>query len=342
MDLLPSEEQLEIIGAAEDFIASRLPTNDIRRRHDEDSSIDADVWREGAELGLLTLGLDEAHGGSGRQLDDEVLLFAALARNLATGPFLASTLAARVAARCGDTDLTMRIGAGRAPVGLAELRGAGVVGPDGFKGDFDLLDCHGTGHALVVTEHGCALVELPEFGEISAVKSLDPGTRLATASVVAGDVLHWVPAETESIWDRAMLLATAGLAGLAEATLATSTEYAKARIQFDRPIGVNQAIKHACADMAVRADAAMSQTLFAAVSLQSGRPDARFQLLAAKSVAARAAIANAEANIHIHGGMGYTYEHDAHLYLKRAHVLNQLFGELNTVLADLLAQEPAQ
>src|SRR5699024_3463973 len=103
-----------------------------------------------------------------------------------------------------------------------------------------------------------------------------------------------------------------------------------------------QAIKHACADMAVGADAAMAQTLFAAVCVQSGRSDARFQLLAAKSVASRAAIANAEANIHIHGGMGYTYEHDAHLYLKRAHVLNQLFGEPNAVLADLLAQEPAQ
>jgi alkylation response protein AidB-like acyl-CoA dehydrogenase len=113
-------------------------------------------------------------------------------------------------------------------------------------------------------------------------------------------------------------------------------------VQFGRPIGVNQAIKHRCADMAVAAEAALSQTLFGAVALTAGRADREFQVLAGKIIASRAAIDGAAANIQIHGGMGFTYEHDAHLYLKRAHVLDLLFGRRADDLAALLAHEAAQ
>jgi alkylation response protein AidB-like acyl-CoA dehydrogenase len=342
MNLLPSEDQLELASAAVDFISTRMPIEDIRRRAREESSVDRSVWAEGAELGLLTLGLDESHGGSGRPLDDEVLLFAALAEHLATGPFLASTLATRVSAAHGDQDLTDRIGSGDAMVGLGELRGDGAIDQDGFKGSFDLLDCVGVSHVLLVAQHGAALVEISEFPDVTPLTSMDPGTRLATSTVASGRVQHWLPAQTDPIWMRAMVLTAAGLSGLAEATLRLSTEHAKTRIQFGRPIGVNQAIKHACADMAVAADAALSQTLFAAVSLQSGRADALFQILSAKSVAARAAVGNAASSIQVHGGMGYTYEHNAHLYLKRAHVLTHLFDEPADVLAELLEQGAPQ
>jgi alkylation response protein AidB-like acyl-CoA dehydrogenase len=141
---------------------------------------------------------------------------------------------------------------------------------------------------------------------------------------------------------RALVLASAVQVGLAEGARDLAVEHAKNRVQFGKPIGVNQAIKHACVDMAVAADAAWQQTLFAAISLCSGRADARFQVLAAKAVAGRAAIDSAEAAIQVHGGMGYTYEHDVHLYLRRAHVLEQCFGSPRDHLADLLAQEAAQ
>lgn len=342
MNLLPSEDQLELVAAATDFITSRMPIEKIRTRSEEDSAVDPIVWREGAELGLLTLGLDERSGGSGRPLDDEVLLFAALGKYLATGPFLASTLAARVAARCGDTELTEKIGNGTVMVGLAELRGNGSIGLDGIKGSFDLIDCVGASHALLVAKHGAALVELSEFPDITEIESVDPGIRLSASTITSGLVAHWLPAETESIWNRAMVLAAAGLAGLADAAKDLATEHAKTRVQFGRPIGVHQAIKHACADMAVSSDAAISQTLFAAVCLQSARDDTLFQILAAKSVAARAAVNNAASGIQVHGGMGYTYEHNAHLYLKRALVFTHLFGEPTDVLAELLDQGAAQ
>lgn len=342
MDLLPSEDQRDLIAAASEFLADRMPIEDIRARDGQPSAVDPDAWREGADLGLLTLGLGEEHGGSGRFLDDEVLLFATLGEQLATGPYLASTLAARVAAQCGDSELTGRIGGGSAMVGLAELRGDGSIGPEGVKGTFDLIDCVGASHALIVTESGAAIVEVDQFPDLEPIESSDPGTRLATSTVTAGQTLLWLPSTVDPIWLRAVVLSAASLAGLANAVTRMATEHAKLRVQFGRPIGVNQAIKHACADMAVAADAAMSQTVFAAVCLQSGRADARFHALAAKVVASRAAVDSAGVNIQVHGGMGYTYEHNAHLFLKRAHVLRHLFGEPTDVLAELLEQGAPQ
>lgn len=343
MNLLPSEEQLELVAAAVDFIESRMPIEDIRRRSAAEPAVDHAVWREGAELGLLTLGLDESAGGSGRPLDDEVLLFSALAGHLASGPFLASTLGARVAAGCGDATLSEQIGNGAVLVGLGELRGdGGAVEPGGFKGSFDLLDTAGAGYVLLVTKHGAGLADITEFPDITPVRSIDPGVRLATSTVTAGQITHWLPAHRGDIRSRAMVLTAAASTGLAAAAKDLATEHANNRIQFGRPIGVNQAIKHMCADMAVAADAALAQTLFAAIALESGRADAPFQILSAKSVASRAAVDNAAAGIQVHGGMGYTYEHDAHLYLKRAHVHAHLFGEPSDVLAELLVQGAAQ
>jgi len=342
MDLLPSQDQLDLIEAASDFIESRLPIEGIRQRVDDPSAVDLAAWREGAELGLLTLGLSEEYGGSGRLLDDEALLFAALAERLAPGPYLASTLGARLAAQAGDIALATAIGEGETLVGLAELRGDGSIGPDTIKGTFDLIDHVGAAYLLVVSRQGAALVEATSFPDIQSLDSADPGARLATATVDAAPVNHWLPASVDPLWLRGIVLAAAGLAGLANAVTEMSTEHAKVRVQFGRPIGVHQAIKHACADMAVHADAARSQTLFAAVCVESGREDAAFQAYAAKSVAAMAAIKNASATIQVHGGMGYTYEHNAHLYLKRAHLLAHLFGEPTQVLADLLDQGAPQ
>ncbi|PPJ23188.1 acyl-CoA dehydrogenase, partial [Nocardia nova] len=140
MNLLPAAEQLELVAAATDFLQTRMPIEDIRRRADADSAVDTSVWTEGAELGFLSLGLSEEYGGAGQSFDDEALLFVELGRRLATGPFLSSTLAARIAAFSGDEQLCRRIASGQARVGTAQLRGDGSVTTEGFKGTFDLID----------------------------------------------------------------------------------------------------------------------------------------------------------------------------------------------------------
>ena len=339
MNLLPGAEQLEIITAAGQFLSERMPVERIRaERHA--AAIPESLWRECAELGLLTLGLDEESGGSGRPLDDEALLFVELGKHLATGPFLACTLGARVAARCGDDALAQRIGSGTASVALAVLRGDGDVRP--VKGTFDLFEPAGASHALLVARSGAALVDIDSFGPLAPVTAADPGIRIATATVESAEPVHWLPVEDDWTWVRAMVLAAAYLTGLALAAAAAATEHAKTREQFGKPIGVHQAIKHACVDMEIAAEAAQAQTFFAAIAVAGGRADALLQVLSAVTVAGSAAVDNAAAGIHVFGGMGYTFENDMHLYLKRAHVFRHLFGEPADVLAELLAQDRAQ
>lgn len=165
---------------------------------------------------------------------------------------------------------------------------------------------------------------------------------MATATVESAEPLHWLPAQDEWIWPRAMVLSAAYLTGIATAAAAAATEHAKTREQFGKPIGVHQAIKHACVDMLIAADAAQAQTLFAGIALADGRADALLQVLSAATVAGSAAVDNPAAGIQVFGGMGYTFENDMHLYLKRAHVFRHLFGEPTDVLAELLAQDRAQ
>jgi alkylation response protein AidB-like acyl-CoA dehydrogenase len=124
----------------------------------------------------------------------------------------------------------------------------------------------------------------------------------------------------------ATVLAAAEAAGVAERALEMSVAYAKVREQFGRPIGAFQAIKHRCADMAVRAEVARSAVTYAAVAVEEGRDDAPLAVHIAKSLATDAAIANATDNIQNHGGIGYTWEADAHLYLKRARLLEHVLG----------------
>jgi hypothetical protein len=272
-----------------------------------------------------------------------VLLFVELGKRLVPGPFLACTLAARVAAGCGDVTLAERIGAGHALVALAVLRGDGNVGPaQSIGGTFDVFDPAGASHALVVARGGAALVGIESLGQLARVQAADPGTRMASATVESAEPLHWLPVEDEWIWGRASVLAAAYLTGLAAAAAALATEHAKTREQFGKPIGVHQAIKHTCVDMEIAAEAAQAQTLFAAITLASGRSDALMQVLSAATVAGSAAVDNAAAGIQVFGGMGYTFENDMHLYLKRAHVFRHLFGEPTDVLAELLAQDRAQ
>jgi alkylation response protein AidB-like acyl-CoA dehydrogenase len=337
VDLLPSAEQLEIISAAADFIAERMPVEQIRADRREPTSVRVEVWREGAELGLLTLGLGEEFGGSGNPLDDEVLLHVELGKHLAPGPFLAGTLAARVAAACGDAGLAAQIGSGESLVAFGVLRGDGAVNP--IKGTFDAFDPEGARYALLLSRDGAALTGIADLGELRPVESADPGTRFATATVRSAEPTHWLPRDAEDIWSRALLLASAFLTGIAIAAAEAATEHAKTRHQFGRPLGSNQVIKHACVDMAVAAEAAQAQTFLAAVTLAGGRDDAVRQIISAAIVAGTAAVDNAAVGIQVFGGMGYTFENDMHLYLKRAHVIRHLVAEPDDLLAMLIGQD---
>jgi alkylation response protein AidB-like acyl-CoA dehydrogenase len=342
VDLLPSADQLELAAVASEFFAEQVPISAIRDRRDEPSAIPRKLWSAGADLGLLGVSAAEDVGGSGLDLDDEALLFRELGRWLVPGPFLASVLGARLAVLAGHAGLARSIVTGEVLVGLAQRRDGEPGDGRRVAGTFDLFDTPDASYLLVLDPSGAGLLETASLEDVRTIECIDPGTRLASATAAGTAPLCWVPAEDEPIRSRGLVLASAVLVGIAEAARDQAVEHAKTRVQFGRPIGVNQAIKHACVDMAVAAEAAWEQTLFAAISLRSGRADAEFQVLAAHVVAGRAAVGNAAASIQVHGGMGYTYEHDAHLYLKRAHVVEQFFGSTRERLGSLLAQEAAQ
>jgi len=134
------------------------------------------------------------------------------------------------------------------------------------------------------------------------------------------------------------VLVAAELAGIATATADQSTQYAKDREQFGQPVGGFQAVKHRCADMAVRAEAATSLVRYASLAVRDGHHDARFHAEAARAVAAAAAVDNAQINVQNHGGIGFTWEHTAHRYVTRAQVRSRTVGTLRDALADLLSQ----
>ena len=334
MDLLPDPEQREIVAATRTFLEAELPLS----RLQSDPGLDDDTWRTLAELGWLGLGLDGERGGVGYGLAEETLLFVELGRFLLPTSLLAAALAARVASAAGDADTARAIVDGRRRVALAEARDtpAAAIGPR-VSGRFWMLDGAGAELLLVCDAGGGALLDAGALGAAEPRPSLDEATGLAALESDGAEALAFVPAAAEPVWLRGALLASAMLVGIAEAARDAGSAYASERRQFGKPIGVFQAVKHRCADMAVRAEAARSLLLYAALALRDGRADAASQVSAAKARAGEAALENARANIQIHGGYGFTVEYDAHFYLKRCHVLNRVMGTPRDHLAALIA-----
>jgi alkylation response protein AidB-like acyl-CoA dehydrogenase len=342
VDLTPSDEQRSIISSVAEFLAEKMPPSRVRELRDVDLATLSEFWKQGAAQGWFGLGLDEAHGGAGYGLADEVLLFRELGRFLTPGPVLATVLGARVAALGGRADLAAEILAGDVPVGLALPR-PGSQPQTGSKvsGEFDLIDAAHTSYVLVTGPTGTSLVSMDDCTDRQGALPIDDvGSR--EIGRLDGEAVAHVPVEVEDLHQRGVVLATALLVGICEATRDMATSYAKTREQFGKPIGSFQSIKHRCADMAVGADAAAALLLFAALCLAEQRPDAAFQVASARVVAERQALWSSRENIQVHGGMGFTAECDAHLYLKRTHLLGLAFGGLRGAQADLLAEPAAQ
>jgi alkylation response protein AidB-like acyl-CoA dehydrogenase len=196
----------------------------------------------------------------------------------------------------------------------------------------DVAYCFDRGQAafLVMIEgNGTSLYSADAFsGELIAgldeTMPMEKG-RLARQTCLARESGH-----------RAVLLSAAMLAGIASAACDLAVEYAKTRRQFGQPIGAFQAIKHRCADMALRAFAAQAQVRMAAVSAADRLRNPPFQVAAAARSAIIAARTNCASAIQVHGGLGFTVECAAHLYLKRSHLLSELIGGAERQEAALL------
>jgi hypothetical protein len=264
-----------------------------------------------------------ADDSCGDGLIDQALLFRVLGRHLAAGPFLAATLAAGLSAACGEGELSEKIAAGRELVALAHVEDdAGNGAASDHVGALRAFDVPRSTYVLLLRPDRAMLVERDENDSFQMRACIDPSVSMGMLTLAG----HARCQGSGDWWVRGGVLVAAMAAGIAEATRDDSAFYARTRSQFGRPIGMFQAIKHRCSEMAIQAEAAWCQVAYAVLSLSAGHEDAMQQVSAAKVVASAAATENSSANIQNHGALGCTTEHSAHLYLKRSWVLAYLCG----------------
>lgn len=337
VDLLMTAEQRQIVDSVAEFLKENLPVERLRpaATHRQEAA----VAREMAGLGWFMIGLDEGQGGLGMTATEEALIFREFGRYLLGPRALATVLGMRVAAATGNDELCQKMGDGSVGVALANPLGAVELGPQ-VSGTFQVFDGTGADVLLMVGEGGeAALVARAAVAQLTVRRSSIDGLTLEQAQCAGTPALASVAAGSD-IYVRLSLLAAAMLSGICEATRDLATEYAKLRVQFGRPIGSFQAIKHKCSDMALRADAACNLVNFAAVSLAAGHDDAAYLATASKLLSARYALLSAKETIQVHGGIGFTVECNAHHFLKRAHLYDLIggssFRQQQRILADAL------
>jgi len=335
VDLTPTSDQEAVRDAIRDVLREHASAERLRHAMASDDAFDAGLWRTATELGWLGLALPEADGGAGYGLPEAMILFVELGRSLAPGPWLGTVVAAEAAAS-GAHPLLGGILEGTERVALIDDPADRLDADGAVRGEVRGVLDGGVATAFLVLGSGDVRLTGGAGVTARAAHCIDPTRRLAAvrfdatpASVVSHDA--------QGLRARAAVLAAAEAAGVAERTVEMSVEYAKVREQFGRPIGSFQAIKHRCADMAVRAEVSRSAVAYAAVALDEGAADASLFVHVAKALATDAALVNATDNVQNHGGIGYTWEAEPHLFLKRARLLEHVLGtrteHLNAIAA---------
>jgi alkylation response protein AidB-like acyl-CoA dehydrogenase len=350
-------DQEELRGTLRRFFASKSPVSEVRRLAETADGYDPLVWKQMAEqLGLQGLAIPEQYGGSGFTAVELSIVFEEMGRALVCAPYFSSVgLASQLLLALDDDDakgrwlpaiadgsliatvaVTEDDGVwGLDHVGTAATESGGTWTLDGSK--MFVVDGHIAGLLLVVARAGDGLaVFAVEGGQPGVTRTslsvLDVTRKLARVEFRGATARRVGPdgdatAAISRALDAALAALAAEQAGGAARCLDMAVDYAKTRVQFGRPIGSFQAIKHKCADMLVRVESAKSASYYAAWSAADGTGELPVAAALAKAYCADAYFHVAAENIQIHGGIGYTWEHDAHLYFRRAKSSQLLFGD---------------
>jgi alkylation response protein AidB-like acyl-CoA dehydrogenase len=362
-----SEEQEELRRSVRRFLDDKSPIPEVRRLMETTDGYDPAVWGQmGTQLGLQGLAIPEEYGGSGFTYVELIVVLEEMGRSLLCAPYFATiALAANAILTSGDDaakkELLPGVATGDTVATLAFTEDNGRWDEGGIAttatraGDGWTLDGHKMfvldGHVanlLVVAARTSAGLSL------FAVEGTAPGlsrTPLATMDQTRKQArleLAGVPGRligtdggASAGLSRTLDLAAVALAaeqvGGAQRCLDMSVEYAKERVQFGRPIGSFQAIKHKCADMLLEVESAKSAAYYAGWAAADSSDELPVVASLAKAYCSDAYFHAAAENIQIHGGIGFTWEHDAHLYFKRAKSSELLLGD-PTYHRELLAQ----
>ena len=367
MNFAFSEEQEELRKTVRAFLESKSSETEVRRLMETESGYDEAVWKQmGEQMGLQGLAIPEEFGGSGYTYVELVVVLEEMGRRLLAAPYFATVvLAANAILHSGDDqakkDLLPGIASGEtiATVAFTEENGrwdeAGITMTatksgagytlDGSKSF--VLDGHTASLVIVAarTDAGVSLFYVQDDASgltRTALPTMDQTRKQAKldfagtpATLIGTDGLGWATLE------RMLDLAAVGLAaeqvGGAQYVLEMAVQYAKDRVQFGRPIGSFQAIKHKCADMLLEVESAKSAAYYAAWCAAECNDELPAVASLAKAYCSEAYFHATAENIQIHGGIGFTWEHPAHLYFKRAKSSELLLGD-PTYHRELLAQ----
>src|SRR5580693_591227 len=337
MGIALTDDHRELAEVARGFLTSQKARSAARSLLDAPEEARPPFWQGIAELGWLGLHIDEEYGGSGYGLPELVVVIDELGRAVAPGPFVPTVIASAVIAKDGTAEQKSRL--------LPGLIDGTVTAGIGLDGQVRLNDGVADGEAGVVLGAGLGDLLLIAAGDdvlvvergrsgvsVEVPENFDPTrrsgrVRLQNVTVSADDIL---PGARESALARARTLLAAEAVGGAADCVESAVDYAKVRQQFGRTIATFQAVKHHCANMVVAAESAIAAVWDAsrAAAEDSSEDEAQFRLIAAAAAALAfpAYARNAELNIQVHGGIGFTWEHDAHLHLRRALVTAALLG----------------
>jgi alkylation response protein AidB-like acyl-CoA dehydrogenase len=343
VDFELSDDQLALRDGARELLDGRASPAQVRATVDAGGGVDNELWQAMVEQGWTVLELPEARGGLGLSTVEVAVLLEEVGRHVAPAPYLSTVLALGALVRAGSDQLVDRLvsGAtgcawwsapGRARLVADEERLTGRTGPVPFAPSADV--------AVVAAREpdGDALfaLDLAVIGRPPREPAMDLTRELGWLELDA------MPAErlggeseVNALLDRGATFTSAEMLGSASRALELAVEYAKDRVQFGRPIGSFQAVKHRCADMLVDVEGMRSTAYWAAWCIGAGAGDSDDRVDADASVAASTAkiwCSDASkrvmgSSLQVHGGIGFTWEHDLHLYLKRAQLDQVSFGD---------------
>jgi alkylation response protein AidB-like acyl-CoA dehydrogenase len=311
-----SDDQQAIKSTAREFLASRFKLEKVRELA-EKGEYDDGLWGQIAELGWPGIFIEDAHGGQDLGVLELAIIQEELGYSCAPTPFFSNAAAGLLVKHAGSTDQQERLlpgvasGEARGTVGIV-TNGAAPLVPDADDSSF-----------IVLLENGSASVVEASGAEVEKVDTIDSTRRFFRVSADGGDALE---GDIEGAIQRIEVALAAELVGISQRALEMAVEYAKDRKQFDRPIGAYQGVSHRCAQMMLETESARAAMLYAGWTADNEPESLPLAASMAKAYSADAGWRVTASSLQVHGGIGFTWEHDLHWFLKRARTDGALFG----------------
>ncbi|HEY7137261.1 MAG TPA: acyl-CoA dehydrogenase [Acidimicrobiia bacterium] len=322
MSIAITDDHRALAETASDFLVKHGARGAARALLEADTEALPPFWDELRDVGWLGLHVPEEHGGSGFGLPELVVVVEELGRAVAPGPFVPTVIASAVIAAAAPPEVQKRV--------LPGLADGSTTGAVALGGDVTVRDGVASGPAGVVLGAGLADVLLVPVGDDVAIveraaggvtvevpQNLDP-TRRSGRVTLDGAAAELLLGARPVLVDLARTILAAEATGIARECTELAAAYAKVREQFGRPIAMFQAVKHHCANMLVATELSTAAVWDAARAAATGGDQRTYTAAIAATLAVPTADLTAQLNIQVHGGIGFTWEHDAHLYLRRA------------------------